>query len=60
MIVAAELVFPRDQGRIEIKMEIVRVEDKGVARGQFIGLTETEEDRLHSYVLNHQKETVNR
>ena len=60
MIVSAELVLPNDQGRMDVKMKIKRIAENDIVHAEFEGLTEQEEDKLHYFVLCHQKRTINR
>lgn len=43
---------------IVLTLEVLGVDPKGVGRGRFINLTDREQERLHYYVLQRQKEEI--
>ena len=53
-----EIVLPRGKGPMNVKTEILKIDDRDVCRCKIIGLSEQQEDEVHSYILARQKEEI--
>jgi hypothetical protein len=53
-----EMVLPQGRGTFDAKTEILKIDDKEVCRCKIIGLSPDQEDGVHSYILDRQKEEI--
>ncbi|KMP11738.1 hypothetical protein UR09_02695 [Candidatus Nitromaritima sp. SCGC AAA799-A02] len=55
---SCEIRLPKDTGPIPSKVEILKIDDTNVCRCRVAGLNQDQEDRIHHYVLQRQKEEL--
>jgi hypothetical protein len=53
-----EMVLPQGRGTFNAKTEILKIDDTEVCRCKIIGLSPDEEDGVHAYILDRQKEEI--
>ena len=53
-----EMVLPQGRGTFNAKTEILKIDDTEVCRCKIIGLSPDQEDGVHSYILDRQKEEI--
>jgi len=53
-----EMTLPKGKGTFNIKTEILKIDDKEVCRCKIVGLSPDQEDGVHSYILDRQKEEI--
>jgi len=53
-----EITLPRGKGTFTVKTEILKIDDKNVCRCKIVGLSDDQEDQVHSYILARQKEEI--
>lgn len=53
-----EITLPKGKGTFTVKTEILKIDDKDVCRCKIVGLSDDQEDQVHSYILSRQKEEI--
>jgi hypothetical protein len=53
-----EITLPGGKGTFTVKTEILKIDDKDVCRCKIVGLSEDQENQVHSYILSRQKEEI--
>lgn len=53
-----EITLPRGKGTFTVKTEVLKIDDKDVCRCKIVGLSDDQEDQVHSYILTRQKEEI--
>ena len=53
-----EMVLPQGRGTFNLKTEILKIDDKAVCRCKIVGLSPDQEDTVHAYILDRQKEQI--
>ena len=53
-----EMTLPQGRGTFNVKTEILKIDDKEVCRCKIVGLSPAQEDGVHSYILDRQKEEI--
>ncbi|MEK9629815.1 MAG: PilZ domain-containing protein [Nitrospinota bacterium] len=53
-----EITLPKGKGNFKVSTEILKIDDKNVCRCKIVGLDPDQEDSIHSYILECQKEEI--
>ena len=53
-----EITLPKGKGHFKVETEILKIDDKNVCRCKIVGLGPEQEDSIHSYILDRQKEEI--
>ena len=53
-----EITLPKDKGSFKVGTEILKIDDKNVCRCIILSLNPDQEDAIHSYILDRQKEEI--
>lgn len=53
-----EVTLPRGKGTFTVETEVLKIDDKDVCRCKIVGLNPDQEDQVHSYILDRQKEEI--
>ena len=52
------ITLPKGKGIFTVKTEILKIDDKNICRCKIVGLSDDQEDQVHSYILARQKEEI--
>ena len=53
-----EICLPKDKGSFKVATEVLKIDDKDVCRCKILNLSADQEDAIHSYILDRQKEEI--
>tara|TARA_B100001123_G_C15175029_1_gene972986 strand:- start:691 stop:1086 length:396 start_codon:yes stop_codon:yes gene_type:complete len=53
-----ELNLPKGKGTFNLQTEVLKIDDQNVCRCKILGLSPEQEDVIHSYILDRQKEEI--
>ena len=53
-----EITLPKNKGSFKVGTEILKIDDKNVCRCTILSLNPDQEDAIHSYILDRQKEEI--
>ena len=53
-----EITLPKDKGSFKVATEVLKIDDMNVCRCKILNLNPNQEDAIHSYILDRQKEEI--
>ena len=53
-----EITLPKGKGSFKVATEILKIDEKNVCRCKILNLNPGQEDAIHSYILDRQKEEI--
>ena len=53
-----EITLPKGKGSFKVATEILKIDDTNVCRCKILNLNPNQEDAIHSYILDRQKEEI--